>query len=134
MTDIHGQHVYLSQCTTNNFLVPIIRAYVYLLISEPCSQVPCKAPCTLLFLLSHIVCHFSSLNSSGNYFNSRKKIQVQICVYMYALTHKPEEGAIYHSWANIRVLAKGFFSQAQSAMVVMTRTTSVRERLLPFNL
>lgn len=53
---------------------------------------------------------------------------------MYALKHKPEEGAIYHSWANIRVLAKGFFSQAQSAMVVMTRTTSVRERLLPFNL
>ena len=59
------------------------------------------------------------------------------CKFVYTCMHqhKPEEGAIYHSWANSKSISKRiFFSQAQSAMVVMTRTTSVRERLLPFNL
>jgi hypothetical protein len=53
---------------------------------------------------------------------------------MNALTHKPEVAIVYSSWADSRLLAKGFFSQAQIAIVVTMRTTRVRERLLPLNL
>lgn len=53
---------------------------------------------------------------------------------MNALTHKPEVGIVYRSWADSRLLAKGFFSQAQIAIVVTMRTTKVRERLLPLKL
>jgi hypothetical protein len=53
---------------------------------------------------------------------------------MYALTHKPEEEIVYRSSADSRLLAKGFFSQVQIAIVVTMRTTRVRERFLPLNL
>ena len=70
---------------------------------------------------------------------SMEEIQIQNlqrCANCYRWNggNKPEEGSLKLCWANKRVVRKGFFSQAQSIIVIKPRVSRAMETWVPFSI
>lgn len=65
---------------------------------------------------------------------TKKRKDTHVAEHTYGSANKPIEGTVKCSRASSRVSAKGFFSQAQSNMVVQIKAARVREIGFPINL